>query len=73
MKLYQDCNLFIKIYRWLRWKPWYGLLTLLWIIRYKCRYIKVGKYSIDIWIYYMSMADIKMNHLYSIEEIKNEL
>ena len=52
---YQNQNRFVKIIRWLRWKPYYAMLAPL--------------YG---WSLCMGLADCKMNHVYSMEELYTE-
>ena len=77
---YQFQTRIIKIYRWLRWKPWYVLLTTLTIVRWlvtgakipteeKLWFIMREDYIKHLWTMGMALAECKMKHLYTLEEV----
>jgi hypothetical protein len=64
MNRYQHQRLPVKLYRWLRWKPWYAAKAVRATIRHG--------YLPEIWSLHMALADCKMNHLYTMEEVLND-
>ena len=81
---YQFQNRFIKVCRWLRWKPWYALKSLwamfMWnwngarIPDFERRWFRTKwSYPKHIWTLSMSLADIKMKHMWTLEEVINDV
>jgi hypothetical protein len=70
---YQNQNFLVKFYRWLRWKPYFGLYFLYWFLKYLLKY--KGKIPSGlVWLFWccaMARADMKMEHYYTLEELFN--
>lgn len=81
---YQNQRFVVRLYRWLRWKPWFFVLgwlkILLWVL-WGCKPMawqdcQTGEMEYDtrrttfflLRNFNSSQADIKMNHLYTLEE-----
>lgn len=64
---YQHQNRFVKLYRWLHYKPWYALTAL-----YRFIFVEDDTCWLEfktIWSIHMGLADSKMKHLYDDAEI----
>jgi hypothetical protein len=81
---YQDASWYVKLYRWLRYKPVYTALfawdILLWILcgaklteDDKVWFVNRRGYIQHAWMCYMSIADSKMIHYWTLEEIIADL
>jgi len=78
---YQFQPLYVRAYRWLRWKPMYCIVALVSIIRWLAGGAKVDDgISLDrfevignIWTCKMSSACFRMGHWYTTEEVFKEL
>jgi hypothetical protein len=81
---YQESPWFIRVYRWLRWRPLYAVKTWLAVRRWK----KAGsnlaptafvffktpeQYKEFIGILYRGAAEMKMQYYYTHEEVRKEL
>ncbi len=76
---YQYQNRLVKIYRWLRWKPYYKVRAIyaliLWVIggseipvEDKPFFANRKQYILHIIFLFNSLAEYKMKHLYTLEE-----
>jgi len=69
-KRYQECSWLEKSYRWIRYKPLYVIKAVLIFIRSKNR----RKYKFkSIWRIHMSLAEMKMNHYYTMNEVQEHM
>lgn len=79
---YQNQTRLVKAYRWLRWKPWFYALAVAracrWaatgckplVISEECEYVETRWSTIDLlWSLTIAEASIKMNHLFTMEEV----
>jgi hypothetical protein len=77
---YQNRNILVKAYRWLRYKPLYALLAVYNIIKYGLKlktedscFTSRRNYAGFIWDCYMGAAEMKMQYYYTCEEVFGEL
>lgn len=80
---YQHQNGFVRLYRWLRWKPYYAYLATSAIAFWVVTGAKIAPDETDwfpnrlifvrhLWRCYMSLADFEMQHYYTFEELTHE-
>ena len=73
-----QCRL-VKLYRWCRWKPWYALKAVVAIVRYpnippdEDWFRTRKKWRRHLWDLHMAVASAKMRHLYTFEEVLDDL
>lgn len=75
---YQYQSKFIKSLRWLKWKPLYSLIAIWYILWWLCKgasfywFPNRGSFLKHIWCCYQSLASMKMQHYYTIDEVFND-
>lgn len=77
---YQFQPRYIKVYRWLRWRPYWALratwVILRWVLSGARLYVKEPPWCMTRWSYvkfiwgiHRSLAECSMRHLYTMEEV----
>ena len=70
---YQNQPRWIKIVRWVRWKPWFALRASIDILRYRRFSFDCEDCEISIWSLRMSEAEMRTGHYFTMDEIREEL
>lgn len=68
-KRYQHCSKPVKMYRWLRWKPYYTCKAVLKVVYYYIKTRGKGDEAWLIWRIHKGEADIRMRYFYTAEEV----